>query len=73
MAANRCHGRDKKVRYPRERSAKMALVSAIIAGRPERRAYHCPICKGWHLTSQPKTPRIPPGRQQHTQPKERTP
>lgn len=44
-----------KVRY-RDRIA--ALVSLAVlrrqdnAGHAETRAYRCPICRGWHLTSQ---------------------
>lgn len=43
-----------KVRYPDQKEAQLAL--AVIKGRAnpkhtENRAYHCPICNGWHLTS----------------------
>lgn len=47
----------RKRRYPDEVSARLAL--ATIRPRHERRdktearAYRCPRCKGWHLTSRP--------------------
>lgn len=45
-----------KVRYRDRIAALLALASAqskASSGRPkhERRAYYCPKCKGWHLTS----------------------
>lgn len=53
-----------KVTYPSEKSAKTALVGIIISnnlGHPfrrephrERRAYRCPWCHCWHLTSERK-------------------
>jgi len=55
-----------KVTYPTEKSAKTALVGIIISnnrGHPhrsephrERRAYRCPLCHRWHLTSERKNP-----------------
>jgi hypothetical protein len=47
-----------KRRFPDEHTAKDALVQAKIrrslhgsSKRRERRAYECPDCHGWHLTS----------------------
>lgn len=45
-----------KIRYRDEIAAKLALATIKNqdkAGRPktERRAYRCPDCGGWHLTS----------------------
>lgn len=49
-----------KRRYRDEIAAKIALarVNAPCRGsrRAESRAYRCPNCKGWHLTSQPYRP-----------------
>lgn len=43
-----------KVRY-RDRVAALLALAKIYqqdkAGHTERRAYRCPKCKGWHLTS----------------------
>lgn len=52
--AGKCRLSRGKVRYPDRREAQLAL--AVIKGRAnpkhtESRAYHCPICNGWHLTS----------------------
>ena len=52
--AGKCTLNRSKVRYPNKREAQLAL--AVIKGRgnpkhTEKRAYHCPICNGWHLTS----------------------
>jgi hypothetical protein len=44
-----------KLRYPSEDSAQAALNDCWRAPQPqrhERRVYHCPLCDGWHLTSQ---------------------
>lgn len=48
-----------KVRYRTEIDAKIALSRAETTGarrsdekRKEARAYRCPRCNGWHLTSQ---------------------
>lgn len=48
-----------KRRYRTEIDAKIALASCQRVTRGperryaiERRHYHCPRCKGWHLTSQ---------------------
>jgi hypothetical protein len=49
-----------KRRFPTHEQAQMALVEAILRrnrGSPNRsecRLYHCPLCKGWHLTSRPR-------------------
>lgn len=49
--------RCRKLRYPDQVSALLAL--AVLqrqdkAGHNERRAYLCPHCHRWHLTSQEK-------------------
>lgn len=48
----------KKQRFKDEIAAKLALAKIGNKNRPgsraESRAYHCPKCKGWHLTSQSK-------------------
>jgi len=46
-----------KIRYRDQIAAKLALASAQHQDgsrreKVERRAYHCPRCHGWHLTSQ---------------------
>lgn len=44
----------RKVRYKSEAHALHALRCCTIAPTPKRnesRAYHCPRCNGWHLTS----------------------
>lgn len=49
----------RKIRYRDEIGARIAL--GLIKQKRERRAkrersaYHCPLCAGWHLTSQGKT------------------
>lgn len=50
-----------KTRYRNEIDAKIALSNAAYSAsqrsdekRKEVRAYHCPKCKGYHLTSEPK-------------------
>lgn len=58
----RAHGRKKatacgKRRFRDQLEAKSALRTIRTDGSPRRdrtpaRAYHCHICKGWHLTSQ---------------------
>ena len=52
--AGKCRLNRNKVRYPSKSDAQLAL--AVIKGRDnpkhtEKRAYRCPICNGWHLTS----------------------
>lgn len=47
----------KKARYRDELDAMIALANMSSddrAKRREQRAYRCPSCRGWHLTSQPK-------------------
>jgi uncharacterized protein with PIN domain len=43
-----------KVRYRDRIAALLALTRTSDERRPkaERRAYRCPYCRGWHLTSQ---------------------
>jgi hypothetical protein len=46
-----------KIRYRDELDAMLALGSTARRSesnrkRRESRQYHCPICKGWHLTKQ---------------------
>lgn len=46
-----------KVRYRDDIGAKLALAQLRRLDGPkhlERRAYRCPKCKGWHLTSKAK-------------------
>lgn len=55
--AGKCQLSRNKVRYPSKSDAQLAL--AVIKGRgnpkhTEKRAYHCPVCNGWHLTSAEK-------------------
>ena len=52
--AGKCTLKRGKVRYPTEQDARLAL--AVLKGKAsakhtEKRAYECPICNGWHLTS----------------------
>lgn len=52
-ATKRCPA---KKRYSDELGAKIALASTIGKRgkrRNETRYYKCPVCRGWHLTSQP--------------------
>lgn len=47
--------RCRKVRYPDRTSALLALAILRRQDKPghdECRAYHCPHCHRWHLTSQ---------------------
>jgi hypothetical protein len=46
-----------KVRYETQLDAERALATMIMSPRlrrREQRAYHCPTCGGYHLTSQPQ-------------------
>lgn len=47
-----------KVRYPSGSKAEAALRTIRRRGdrltKKPTRAYHCPSCDGWHLTSEPK-------------------
>jgi hypothetical protein len=45
-----------KIRYRDRIGALLALSRTDNARRPktEQRAYRCPFCRGWHLTSQQK-------------------
>ena len=49
-----------KTRYTDELAAKLALADIARPDRAregdEKRAYKCPLCQGWHLTSQPRRP-----------------
>ncbi|MFC8273788.1 hypothetical protein ACFUJR_14945 [Streptomyces sp. NPDC057271] len=44
-----------KARYRDELAAKLALARIDVGhgNRHECRAYRCPACRGWHLTSRP--------------------
>lgn len=60
MTAQPC--RTGKKRYPNERAARVRLVEIRarrvlrnVRRRREERAYLCPFCFGWHLTSAPDT------------------
>lgn len=44
--------RCRKWRYRDMLSAKIALAKCKAKDHGEQRAYPCPNCKGWHLTSQ---------------------
>lgn len=47
-----------KIKHRDEIAAKIALgilATMPLRERKERRAYLCPFCKGWHLTSQERT------------------
>lgn len=49
----------RKKRY-RDRVSALLALSRIDRGRAEKqecRAYRCPKCRYWHLTSMPKWPR----------------
>ncbi|MFF2383686.1 hypothetical protein [Streptomyces sp. NPDC058108] len=46
-----------KRRYRDRIGAQFALAEAVnrdTERRREKRAYRCPACRGWHLTSKPK-------------------
>jgi hypothetical protein len=65
MARRHCsHG--PKVRFDTEQAAVDVLVQLQADGQHDelRRAYLCPNCHGWHLTSQPLQrvviPKMPP-------------
>lgn len=51
-----------KVRFADSLDAERAVAQAILASgsgnprRREERAYRCPDCDGWHLTSKPHRP-----------------
>lgn len=54
-----CHA-ERKLRHPDRHSALVALTDAKIQrvlhhmnGYRQERAYECPTCRGWHLTSKP--------------------
>lgn len=56
-----------KRRFRDKLSAKMALVDIGRKDRiqaRERRAYKCPLCFGWHLTSQQRSAKDAPRRPQ---------
>ena len=49
-----------KVRYRDRIAAVLALESTRRGGKPKRaeqRAYRCPACRGWHLTSMKRSGR----------------
>lgn len=46
-----------KTRYKDEIAAKLALATIrqkAATVHEEQRAYRCPFCRGWHLTSKPR-------------------
>lgn len=47
--------RCKKRRYRDRIGALLALADTQRKGRDEIRVYHCRDCKGWHLTSKPRS------------------
>lgn len=47
---NRCADTN-KVRYRTELDALIVLSERAAKDKGEVRAYRCPACKGWHLTS----------------------
>jgi hypothetical protein len=51
--AARCRGRRGKVRYRNHEDATRALSTLRRTGSSNipQRAYRCPACQGWHLTS----------------------
>lgn len=54
-----------KRRYRDRIAALLALASTTTnnktrSAKDEKRVYHCHLCKGWHLTSQPQRPRPEP-------------
>lgn len=53
MAAHQMCGR--KRRYGSEGAALVYASRCVAHGAPALRAYKCPYCDGWHLTSQPRT------------------
>lgn len=44
----------RKERYPTEEKALGQATLYQLFGAPALRAYRCPFCGGWHLTSRPK-------------------
>ncbi|MFJ6239814.1 hypothetical protein ACIQH0_37810 [Streptomyces griseus] len=42
-----------KRRYRNRLDARIALANTRRRDRGEKRAYQCPGCHGWHLTSKP--------------------
>lgn len=53
-----------KMRFPTEIEAMIALADTnrgnAKSGRAESRYYRCPMCQGWHMTSQDYRPRSGP-------------
>lgn len=45
----------KKARYITEYDAVRKAALYVAHGAPPLRAYECPLCGGWHLTSTPRT------------------
>lgn len=61
-ATRSCPARDHKARFATDVDAEKAIkrqlrrAEAEGADPPQLRAYPCPFCRGWHLTSQGQAP-----------------
>lgn len=63
QAAGTCSGRRAKVRFPTEYEAERAAARALERGATLY-VYACPLCTGWHLSSQQSYSRTVPSRHQ---------